>query len=761
MHLFGSSSPDRRAPEYRSTLNEKLPGRSLSRVAPANTSDRKAATLKLACNEIDKEINRDSSGKVISEYLKASLGYHGECGNTVFEHAALELSRNTWPWPFSKEITCSSVDLMVKIYISAVETEKAFTADGKLNDEDFIQFIVDHLDCEQTSPDKMRDRIPVRYRDRVILETDRRGQQASGPVLTNRTVRLNNIEFRLWIEPSSELERLPPEVLLHMVGCLSRPKDRLNLAAASQTMDRVLDRTARFDRLIGQASNIMRLRDVSRLLSIVADAISPGGREGGSGGLSLASWAKVLSVAVSRLWLVPYNERGHACVDILNVTLDLSRHHPDPVLLGITVCEFDWGYWPALGEIREPALKQIFTAAGGLSGAERAAVLSKLAVSIGEHPIRDDVFHEWKRAVFDELKMAAGDLLRNRPDPHAASLVGDLARPMRLLPAEERKNAVEDLFAMVDGWPDGFRAGVLADLVHSLLGDRGNALAYLPITVVKAIVDTIQTLPSAYRAEPLIALRYQIGRASGANCVQATGYVLDAVDGLDDADLSADLLTATPVRDVLRTMPSRKARFDMFERLLDITVRFLQVTPVEYAVLPLDHLSNAIQELHVGDEEAAYMMFAERVAPLNGGIAPCEGFFSSRIETHPEQTAKGIRKTLDVIGHYPPKFRVKALATAAREIRTMKGSTEDKATAIIRTLGMIESLPERDRVKPLAELAASLGAHPQDVESAAFDPIVHAVQDLQVTYRLRVLNTLNSHWNDRRADHLVAAVLSQ
>lgn len=85
----------------------------------------------------------------------------------------------------------------------------------------------------------------------------------------------------------------------------------------------------------------------------------------------------------------------------------------------------------------------------------------------------------------------------------------------------------------------------------------------------------------------------------------------------------------------------------------------------------------------------------------------------------------------------------------------MMGSTEDKADAMMRILGMIESLPERDRVKPLVELAVSLGAHPQDTKSAAFDPIVHAIRDLPVTYRLRVLNTLNFPY---RADPLVTAV---
>lgn len=88
----------------------------------------------------------------------------------------------------------------------------------------------------------------------------------------------------------------------------------------------------------------------------------------------------------------------------------------------------------------------------------------------------------------------------------------------------------------------------------------------------------------------------------------------------------------------------------MFERLLDVTVRYLRVTPVRYPVLPLDHLSNATHELHVGDQEAVYMMFAERVTPLIGGIVPLEDFFSLRSKAPP--SAGGERNSQNAQHHW-------------------------------------------------------------------------------------------------------------
>ncbi|WP_160312563.1 hypothetical protein [Caballeronia mineralivorans] len=96
--------------------------------------------------EIHGLVKGDVSDADVAHCFKASFGLENECTNERLKTAGLVLSEYDHPISsINSYVTDNSTALAVEIYALKVGKVNAFRADGRLDQDGFIQFTADHL----------------------------------------------------------------------------------------------------------------------------------------------------------------------------------------------------------------------------------------------------------------------------------------------------------------------------------------------------------------------------------------------------------------------------------------------------------------------------------------------------------------------------------------------------------------------------------------------------------------------------------------
>ncbi|WP_152693237.1 hypothetical protein [Caballeronia mineralivorans] len=103
-------------------------------------------SLTIALREIHGLVKGDVSDADVAHCFKASFGLENECTNERLKTAGLVLSEYDHPISsINSYVTDNSTALAVEIYALKVGKVNAFRADGRLDQDGFIQFTADHL----------------------------------------------------------------------------------------------------------------------------------------------------------------------------------------------------------------------------------------------------------------------------------------------------------------------------------------------------------------------------------------------------------------------------------------------------------------------------------------------------------------------------------------------------------------------------------------------------------------------------------------
>ncbi|KLU21468.1 hypothetical protein EOS_35830, partial [Caballeronia mineralivorans PML1(12)] len=317
------------------------------------------------------------------------------------------------------------------------------------------------------------------------------------------------------------------------------------------------------DRIATRAKNLQSLVEVSRLLGAGDDAGESEGRVGAIGELPPRGRAEVLSRFSSRFEKFHPVERQRVFDCILEATSNLLPAHQGRPLAALArnIGKLD------TGDERARAFDRLIRLADKIPDEACTALLHVLAESLWKLLADDRI------TMFDRL-LTATDTLRCRNENRPPALpVDSLAYALSKLPGTAGRERVNSLVGMIEALPDEERSQAL----EKLASNGGSLDVWHGGTKVMftAVLDAISRLPSGYRARPLAALSGKIGVLRNTELAGVANRVLDMIQELERDDVTAVLILAFPVDQVVERLVDGD-RGAMFNRVLVVTRRLLE-----------------------------------------------------------------------------------------------------------------------------------------------------------------------------------------